>query len=297
MSEDWRRIPVRLREGALLGVSFRPRQVEAFGLDGPATLSALLAHPFEIIRLAAYWDRIETTPGEFDTSELDWQFDAAERAGKQVMVSVGAIKNFGYPEFYVPRHQLPKPLREGSVIRPENHADLHSAAKRFISWVVMRYRGRGSLVAWQLEHEGVDPLGFEHSWRLGRDFVEGELAVLRESDPSRPVMMNGFLPMASLVRLSQWWRTRDQGDSLAVATELADIRYRLLPPPCTLEIRSQDPLRRRVGRPTAERPIRRPACASQAMDGRGGPGGTPGRCRPCRPARIGRRCSPAVRIT
>ncbi len=223
MSEDWRRIPVRLREGALLGVSFRPRQVEAFGLDGPATLSALLAHPFEIIRLAAYWDRIETTPGEFDTSELDWQFDAAERAGKQVMVSVGAIKNFGYPEFYVPRHQLPKPLREGSVIRPENHADLHSAAKRFISWVVMRYRGRGSLVAWQLEHEGVDPLGFEHSWRLGRDFVEGELAVLRESDPSRPVMMNGFLPMASLVRLSQWWRTRDQGDSLAVATELADI--------------------------------------------------------------------------
>ena len=36
-------------------------------------------------------------------------------------------------------------------------------------------------------------------------------------------MMNGFLPTSSLVWLSQSWRTRDQGDSLAVAAQLADI--------------------------------------------------------------------------
>jgi hypothetical protein len=36
-------------------------------------------------------------------------------------------------------------------------------------------------------------------------------------------MMNGFLPTSTLVRLNQWWRTRDQGDSLAVAARLADI--------------------------------------------------------------------------
>src|SRR5579884_2632883 len=36
-------------------------------------------------------------------------------------------------------------------------------------------------------------------------------------------MMNGFLPTSLLVRLSQWWRTRDQGDSLAVAQCMADI--------------------------------------------------------------------------
>lgn len=55
------------------------------------------------------------------------------------------------------------------------------------------------------------------------DFVQGELEALRDADPSRPVMMNGFLPTSSVVRLSQWWRTRDQGDSLAVASQLADI--------------------------------------------------------------------------
>src|SRR5438046_10763446 len=109
-------------------------------------------------------------------------------------------------------------------MQPQAQANLLSAAMRFITRLVTRYRNRDSVVAWQLEHEAVDPLGFEHSWRLGRDFVESELAALRDCDPSRPVMMNGFLPTTSLVRLSQSWRTRDQGDSLAVAPALAAIR-------------------------------------------------------------------------
>jgi hypothetical protein len=223
MTDEWRRVRIRPRTGALLGISFRPRQVEAFGLDVRGTLDVLLTYPFELVRLAAYWDRIETVSGNLDTHELDTQLDAAERAGKMVIISVGAIKNFGYPEFYVPKHHLSGPLREGSVVRAEAHTALLSAAKRFISHVVTKYRSRESVVAWQLEHEAVDPLGFEHSWRLGRDFVEGELATLRDSDQSRPVMMNGFLPTSPLVKLSQWWRTRDQGDSLAIATQLADI--------------------------------------------------------------------------
>jgi hypothetical protein len=36
-------------------------------------------------------------------------------------------------------------------------------------------------------------------------------------------MLNGFLPTSTPVRLSQWWRTRDQGDSLTVAGGLADV--------------------------------------------------------------------------
>jgi len=223
MHEDWRRVAVPPRDSALLGISFRPRQVEAFGLEGPATLDSLLEYPFELLRLGAYWDHIETTAGEFDTRELDWQLAAAERAGKRVILSIGPIKNFGYPEYYVPKHQLERPLREGALVRPQDQANLLSAARRFITSVVTRYRNRDSVVAWQLEHEAVDPLGFEHSWRLGRDFVESELAALRDCDPSKPLMMNGFLPTSSLVRLSQSWRTRDQGDSLAVAPQLADI--------------------------------------------------------------------------
>ncbi len=223
MDDEWRRVAVRPRGSALLGISFRPRQVEAFGLEGPATLDSLLEYPFELLRLGAYWDRIESTAGAFDTQELDWELAAAERAGKKVILSIGPLKNFGYPEYYVPGHQLERPLREGALVRPEDQPSLLAAAKRFIGLIVTKYRSRDSIVAWQLEHEAVDPLGFEHSWRLSRDFVESELVTLRDCDPSRPVLMNGFLPTSSLVGLSQGWRSRDQGDSLAVAAQLADI--------------------------------------------------------------------------
>jgi len=63
----------------------------------------------------------------------------------------------------------------------------------------------------------------EHSWRLSAEFVEMEAQALRQADPGRPVMMNGFLPTSLPVRLNQWWQTRDQGDSLAVAQRLAYI--------------------------------------------------------------------------
>lgn len=223
VDDSWNRLPISRRGRTMLGFSFRPRQVEAFGLDERATLEALLAYPFDMVRLPAYWNQIEPSAGQFDTSHLDRQLDAVEGAGKQVMLAVGAIKNFGYPEFFVPQHRLERSLPEGSMVRPSTHAALLAGATRFIRRVAERYRDRTSIVAWQLEHEAVDPLGVEHSWRLGVDFVQRELDALRDADPSRPVMMNGFLPTSSLVRLSQWWRTRDQGDSVAVASRLADI--------------------------------------------------------------------------
>ena len=48
-------------------------------------------------------------------------------AGKQIILCVGAVKTFGYPEFFVPAHHLPKPLREGALVEPADH---HSTARR-----------------------------------------------------------------------------------------------------------------------------------------------------------------------
>ena len=221
--DSWKRVPVARRGQTLLGISFRPLQTEAFGLERRATLNELVQMPFEMIRLAAYWNRIESSAGDFDTSELDWQLAAAERAGKQVVLSVGAVKNFGYPEFFVPDRYKDHKLAQGSLVTPLSHGGMLDAASRFIRHVVSRYRDRNAIVAWQLEHEAVDPRGVESSWRLSTDFVRGELAALRDVDPDRPVMMNGFLPTSALVRASQGWQTRDQGDSLAVSARLADI--------------------------------------------------------------------------
>ncbi|GCE07032.1 beta-galactosidase [Dictyobacter aurantiacus] len=223
LTDAWRYLPIVPRGSTLLGISYRTPQVETLGLDARATLQELLAYPFQLIRLGAYWNRIEQAPRAFSFDELDWQVDAAEQAGKQIILCVGPLKTFSYPEFFVPQHQLRHPLPEHTLIRPEAYDALLEAAIDFMARVVERYKQRHAIVAWQLEHEAVDPLGVEHSWRLSVDFVAREFEALREADPSRPIMMNGFLPTSLLVGLSQWWRTRDQGDSLAVARRLADI--------------------------------------------------------------------------
>ena len=207
----------------MLGLSFRPLQAEALGLDQQAALAQLLGYPYQLIRLPAYWDRIEPEPGRFDTAGPDLMVEAAERAGKQIIICLGAVKSFGYPEFFVPGHHLREPLPEGAVVGPAGHAPLMRAAARFVTALVERYRDRPAVVAWQVEHEATDPLGLEHSWRLSEAFVLAEVSAVRAADPSRPVLLNGFLPTSSPVALQQWWRTRGQGDSLGVAEKAADI--------------------------------------------------------------------------
>jgi Beta-galactosidase len=216
-------MPVAPRGSTALGINLRTPQVVGFQLDMRSTLAELLQYPFRLIRLGAYWNRIETAAGVFDTGELDAQLDAAETAGKQVVLCVGALKVFGYPEFFVPAHRLPRPLPEHTRIRASAFTDMLQAATEFIARVVERYRQRPAIVAWQVEHESVDPLGFEHSWRLDLDFVRSEVEAVRRADPSRAVLLNGYLPTSLLVRLTQWWLTRDQGDSLVAAQALADI--------------------------------------------------------------------------
>lgn len=223
MPGRWQTVPVEHADGAPLGISFRPLQAQALGLDPRASLAELLSHPFQVIRLAAYWDRIEPAPGRFDPSWLDWQLDAAEQAGKRVVICLGPVKAFGYPEFFVPAHHLPAPLPEGRLVTPATHRPLLDAGIEFMTRIIGRYAAHDAVIAWQVEHEAVDPLGVEHSWRLSADFVAAEVAAVRAADASRPVLLNGFLPATAPVAAAQRWRTRDQGDSLRVAARLGDI--------------------------------------------------------------------------
>jgi hypothetical protein len=223
ITDRWARVPVAPAGDTLLGISFRPLQARELGLDPRAALRELLTFPFPLVRLAAYWDRLEPAAGRLDTTELDEQLAAASDAGKQVILCVGAVKAFGYPEFFVPAHALPGPLPEGRLITPATHPQLLGAATGFITRIVQRYRDHPALAAWQVEHEPVDPLGMEHSWRLAAEFAAAEAAAVRAADPSHPLIATGFLPTSLPVRVQQHWRSRDQGDSLAVVPRIADV--------------------------------------------------------------------------
>lgn len=223
LTDAWKRLPIAQGGATRLGISFRPLQAAALGLEVRTALGELLPFPFQLIRLGAYWNQVEPQAGEFQTAELDWQIEAAERAGKEIILCVGPIKTFGYPEFFVPAPQLKQPFAEHTLVRTAMYPELLDAARAFITRIVERYKSHESIVAWQLEHDAVDPLGVEHSWRLAAGFVEEEVRELRSADSTRPIMMNGYLPTSLPVRFNQWWQTRDQGDSLALAQRLADM--------------------------------------------------------------------------
>ncbi|MDP9246626.1 MAG: hypothetical protein M3O95_00815, partial [Candidatus Dormibacteraeota bacterium] len=89
LTDRWRRVAVEPRGSALLGISFRPLQAEALGLDARTTLQTLLDYPFEVVRLGAYWNRIEPWPAGSRFDDLDWQIGAAERAGKKIVLCLG----------------------------------------------------------------------------------------------------------------------------------------------------------------------------------------------------------------
>ncbi|MBV9358133.1 MAG: beta-galactosidase, partial [Chloroflexi bacterium] len=162
LTDTWQTMPIEPRGRTRLGFNFRTPQIEAFGLDGPTMLTALLAYPFQIVRLGAYWRRIEPASGRFDPSELDRQVDMAERAQKQIILAVGAVKSFGYPEFFAPPH-VAASLPEHQRIRASAYPALLGAATEFVERIVDRYRASTHVVAWQVEHEAVDPLGLEQS--------------------------------------------------------------------------------------------------------------------------------------
>src|SRR5262245_56964671 len=78
LTDRWENMPIAPRGATMLGLSIRPRQMETFGLELGATMNALLDYPFQIVRLGAYWQECEPSPGEFRFDELDFEMDAAE---------------------------------------------------------------------------------------------------------------------------------------------------------------------------------------------------------------------------
>src|SRR5258708_20288777 len=107
VAHRWRPVPVEPRGATRIGISVRPLQAEGLGLEPSATLTALLEHPFQVVRLAALWTRMEPAPDAFDPSHLDWQVESAERPGKQVIIAVSPVKNLGYPQFLLPTPHPP----------------------------------------------------------------------------------------------------------------------------------------------------------------------------------------------
>lgn len=161
-----------------LGVSFIPSYAAYLGVDPQETLNALI-HDLGIkrFRFVSYWDQIETSPGTYDFSQLDWQMAVAQKAGAQVSLSLG-LRQPRWPECHAPSWvDTAKPARQWQP-----------ALERVMEATVKRYRTSPALESYQLENEYFLQ-GFGACQNHDRQRLIDEYALVKHLDSRHPVII------------------------------------------------------------------------------------------------------------
>lgn len=161
-----------------LGVSFIPDYAQSLGLDPEKTLDAFLDDlHVKQLRLTSYWSDMEPSPGQFDFSQLDWEFQKATAAHAQVSLSLG-LRQPRWPECHMPTWAVDEPE---SAWQPQ--------LEQFITAVVNRYKNSPSLQSYQLENEYFLQ-GFGECTNFDRSRLTSEFNLVKKLDPQHPVIIS-----------------------------------------------------------------------------------------------------------
>ena len=161
-----------------LGASFIPDYARQLGLNPHQTFNAILTNlGVKHIRLVSYWNDIEPTPGKYDFSELDWEFQQANLAGAKVTLSVG-LRQPRWPECHVPSWI--------NTDAPESQWE--PQLETFMRTVVNRYKNNPALQSYQVENEYFLTT-FGHCNNDDRNRLVSEFNLVKKLDPHHPIII------------------------------------------------------------------------------------------------------------
>lgn len=162
----------------VVGVTFIPSYARYYDLDPKQTMRALIDElNVKQFRLVSYWDESEPNPGQYDFSELDWQFKYAEDAGAKVTLAIG-LRQPRWPECHMPKWAM-----------SQTKEQWQNELKKYMKTVIERYKNSPALESYQLENEyfmtvfGECP---DHS----RDRLIDEYHFVKQIDPEHPVIIS-----------------------------------------------------------------------------------------------------------
>jgi hypothetical protein len=158
------------------GIAYSRIFSEQMGLDWRENYLAIVndLRP-EYLRLPVYWQDIEPEPGKFTWDYYDWMIDQAEKNKIKIILVIGR-KTPRWPECNLPDWVNKKDL--------ESQKD---PVLNEISQIVERYKNRPILYAWQVENEPF--LNFGECPLMGGDFLDQEIARVRQLDPNHPIVV------------------------------------------------------------------------------------------------------------
>jgi hypothetical protein len=171
----WKETP----ETITYGMSFNVPYARELGLDENEVFDAILNDlGVRNLRLAAHWDLIEPERGTYDFSWMDTDIHKSEAAGAQVIFGVGR-RLPRWPECHVPEWAQ-------SLSWEDQKKEILS----YIQETVLRYKDSPAIIYWQVENEPfLEVFAHDHCGDLDEDFLKQEIALVRELDPSRPVLI------------------------------------------------------------------------------------------------------------
>lgn len=130
------------------------------------------------LRLAAHWPMVEPSPGVYNFEELDYQIAEAEKVGAKVVLGVGR-RLPRWPECHIP-----------SWAKELSWEDQKISLRAYITAVVERYQDSEAIEIWQVENEPYLSLfAYEHCGELDEEFLHEEIALVKELDASRPILV------------------------------------------------------------------------------------------------------------
>lgn len=161
------------------GMSFNTPYARELGLDWQKTYDAIIDElGVRRLRLAAHWPMIEPSNNTWNFSELDYQVKKAEESGATIIMAVGR-RLPRWPECHIPNW-----VRELSLEEQQTEQLTYMTA------VIDRYKDSPAIIYWQIENEPFLSLfAFEHCGPLDEAFLAQEIALAKELDPTRPILV------------------------------------------------------------------------------------------------------------
>ena len=130
------------------GVNFSQKHAKLLGLDWKETYLALLDDlKVKNIKVAAHWDLIEPSDGQFNLGDLDWQIQEAEKRGAKIFLAIG-MKTPRWPECHIPEWaaNLSKKEQQERILE-------------MLQILTRRYGDSAAIKYWQVENEPFFPFG------------------------------------------------------------------------------------------------------------------------------------------
>jgi len=160
-----------------LGVSFIPDYALSLGVDPKQAMDGLIDINVRNFRLVSYWSDMEQTRGSYDFSQLDWQFQKAEKAHAKITLTLG-LRQPRWPECH-------QPDWAGQLPTAERNAELN----KYMSAVIDRYKNSPALQDYQLENEYFLK-GFGICTDFSRARLVNEYNMVKKLDPKHPIVVS-----------------------------------------------------------------------------------------------------------